>query len=171
MNVSFFYSLPDYSLHLYYFLLNISTATIRGKCIIPTAVPNAQIAQKSFNDGAQPRTDDFVVFQCQQHYKTDDPLTAVCGANGTWSRFPTCTRVVFCPLISDIANGQMIDKTWSRQSPQKGDTATFRCNEGAELRGNPLVVCKIDGTWSAMPTCESMSIVDIILYNYFKQLS
>ena len=57
---------------------------------------------------------------------------------------------VFCPNLTDPANGQV---TMPSNTPDSA--ATYTCNTGFMLFGNSMRTCQADGTWTGTePTCE-----------------
>ena len=60
-----------------------------------------------------------------------------------------CTAAFQCPVLFDIANGEV---EFSSRTP--GSTATYTCNFGFVLQGDEQRVCMENETWSGEPpTC------------------
>ena len=58
--------------------------------------------------------------------------------------------IVMCPALPDIDNGVV---SWTGLSP--GDVATYTCDSGFIIVGDPTRNCTNIGTWSGEePTCE-----------------
>ena len=111
--------------------------------------------------------------------------TRICRDNGTWSdEEPTCEckllsplhilflnmhlllyniyycLAIMCPPLPDIDNG-VVD--WSGLSP--GGVATYTCDPGFILVGEPTRICRDDGTWSGEePTCERKLLSPLHVY-------
>lgn len=54
--------------------------------------------------------------------------------------------IVGCPPLPNIANGVVVESGRST-----GDTATYSCNSGFELDGDPIRICQSNGVWSLSP--------------------
>ena len=74
--------------------------------------------------------------------------------------------IIMCPALPDPDNGMV---TWDNLAP--GGIATYTCDSGFILVGDPTRNCGSDGTWSGEePTCDRklLSIITacILLHNY-----
>ena len=74
--------------------------------------------------------------------------------------------MIMCPALPDIDNGMV---SWTGLSP--GDVATYTCDSGFILVGDPTRMCRDNGTWSGEePTCERKLLLPlyyiILLHNY-----
>ena len=67
---------------------------------------------------------------------------------------------IMCPPLPDIDNG-VVD--WSGVSP--GGVATYTCDPGFILVGEPTQICRDNGTWSdEEPTCECKLLSPLHVY-------
>ena len=106
-------------------------------------------------------------YTCNDSCELNGEPTRNCTYDGTWrGEEPTCERkllsplhmyrstictyccynyclAIMCPELPDIDNG-MVD--WSGLSP--GGVATYTCDPGFILVGDPTRICRDDGTWS-----------------------
>ena len=68
--------------------------------------------------------------------------------------------VIMCPPLPDNDNG-VVD--WSGLSP--GGVATYTCDPGFILVGDPTRICRDNGTWSGEePTCERKLLSPLHVY-------
>ena len=59
---------------------------------------------------------------------------------------------VQCNALSDPDNGAV-----NTTGTKVGDSATYSCDSGYELRGNTTVTCHLNGDWSeSPPICEGI---------------
>lgn len=94
-----------------------------------------------------------VIFQCHNGVS----ISASCEEGGYWSRGPP-----HCPLTNqscpphDFANGNITYSLSTAQNPRPlQSVAHFRCNDGFELMGAPVVVCEKGFKWSyRTPVCR-----------------
>ena len=76
------------------------------------------------------------------------------------SLHPTSFLVILCPSLPDIDNG-MVEV--SGLSP--GGVATYTCDPGFILVGDPTRICRDNGTWSGEePTCERKVLSPLHVY-------
>ena len=125
--------------------------------------------------------EDVATYTCDPGFILVGEPTRVCRDDETWSgEEPTCERkllsplhvycsttstycyclAIMCPPLPDIDNG-VVD--WSGLSP--GGVATYTCDPGFILVGEPTRICRDDGTWSdEEPTCECKLLSPLHVY-------
>ena len=70
------------------------------------------------------------------------------------------STAIMCPELPAIENGMV---SWSGLSP--GGVATYTCDDGFILVGDPTRICRDDGTWSGEePTCERKLLSPLHVY-------
>ncbi|XP_019620833.1 PREDICTED: uncharacterized protein LOC109467329 [Branchiostoma belcheri] len=113
-----------------------------NQCPLLTAPTNGAVTGTNFYQ-------DVATFTCDTGYNLVGSSTLTCQADATWSgATPTCTRNE-CPLLTAPTNGAMTGSNFYQ------DVATFTCNSGYNLVGNPTITCQADTTWSGtVPTCQ-----------------
>ncbi|XP_019616534.1 PREDICTED: uncharacterized protein LOC109464052 [Branchiostoma belcheri] len=86
-------------------------------------------------------------FRCNDGFHLIGPTQVTCQQNGQWSStVPTC-QVVTCPSPGLLANGDVQVVHPARVH----SVATFKCNQGFDLVGLPVISCGEDGRWSGPP--------------------
>ncbi|XP_078664132.1 P-selectin-like [Branchiostoma floridae x Branchiostoma belcheri] len=113
----------------------------RKECPLLTAPVDGAMSGSNFYQ-------DVLTFTCDPGYDLVGNPTIACQADATWSgTVPTCTRKE-CPLLSAPTNGAVTGSNFYQ------DVATFTCDTGYNLAGDPSLTCQADATWSAAaPTC------------------
>lgn len=116
-------------------------------CSAPT-IPEYGYAQGS----GDYKAGDVVQFNCNQGFMIDGQPIIVCQESGRWSGpVPKCVQACTYP-------GTTVGSTLT---PAKffyniGETVTFDCADGLELRGARMLRCQSDGMWSnTVPQCQS----------------
>uniref|UniRef100_A0A674AIS1 Sushi, von Willebrand factor type A, EGF and pentraxin domain-containing protein 1 n=1 Tax=Salmo trutta TaxID=8032 RepID=A0A674AIS1_SALTR len=98
-------------------------------CGAPTPVRHAQVVGEIFTFGSQIQ------------YSQSDSLS--CRSEGTWSKQSIRCRPA-------LLNGRV-----QEESLTTGRAVAFQCDKGYALKGDTLVVCMGDGTWSStFPVCQ-----------------
>ncbi|XP_067886734.1 sushi, von Willebrand factor type A, EGF and pentraxin domain-containing protein 1 isoform X1 [Heterodontus francisci] len=94
-----------------------------------------------------------VNYSCNNRYLIEGDLTRSCLANGSWSgKMPEC-RLVACPPLVDIPNGQIAGSEFTA-----GKEIGFNCKDGYLLYGAPSLMCQADGKWSdESPQCTPIN--------------
>lgn len=89
-------------------------------------------------------------YSCEDGHVLEGEVTRTCQMDETWSgAAPTC-RFVDCGGLSAPVEGMVdTDRT------SFGGTASYTCNPGHTLMGDPTRSCGADGAWTgAEPSCE-----------------
>uniref|UniRef100_UPI00398EE43F sushi, von Willebrand factor type A, EGF and pentraxin domain-containing protein 1 n=1 Tax=Pristiophorus japonicus TaxID=55135 RepID=UPI00398EE43F len=87
-----------------------------------------------------------VNYSCNNGFLMEGDLTRTCLANGSWSgEVPEC-RLVACPPLVDVLNGQITGSEFTH-----GKEIQFQCKDGYVLHGTLSLVCQADGKWSDEP--------------------
>ncbi|XP_078664131.1 CUB and sushi domain-containing protein 3-like [Branchiostoma floridae x Branchiostoma belcheri] len=113
----------------------------RKQCPLLTAPANGAMTGSNFYQ-------DVAQFTCDTGYDRVGNAAVTCQADATWSgNVPTCT-LKECPLLSAPTNGAMTGTNFYQ------DVATFTCDSGYDLVGNPILTCQADATWDlTVPIC------------------
>ncbi|XP_045540469.1 uncharacterized protein LOC106717941 [Papilio machaon] len=92
-----------------------------------------------------------ILVDCEQNYEFPSNNVAVNCNNGTWTQIPRCQPARCKKMPKFPRNGMVI-----APKTEHGMKARFRCKDGFELKGNPIVICSF-GNWSGeMPKCEEV---------------
>ncbi|XP_052767496.1 sushi, von Willebrand factor type A, EGF and pentraxin domain-containing protein 1-like isoform X2 [Mya arenaria] len=110
------------------------------------------VVENSSNNAAVQGTypvDYAVRFTCNVGHKPDGNVVTDCGGGG-WQGELHC-REVYCPAITAPDNGRIL----GAPSYKVGSYITFECNEGYELKGTSLLLCRTDLQFDkSPPVCE-----------------
>ncbi|XP_060586453.1 sushi, von Willebrand factor type A, EGF and pentraxin domain-containing protein 1-like, partial [Ruditapes philippinarum] len=73
----------------------------------------------------------------------------MCKGNETWSEIPDC-KLKDCGPPNNINNSKLtgLDKTTFNS------TFTVECEDGYNLKGESILQCQINGSWTKYPSCE-----------------
>ncbi|KAJ0171288.1 hypothetical protein K1T71_012838 [Dendrolimus kikuchii] len=94
---------------------------------------------------------EIILVDCEKNYEFPSNNVAVTCNNGTWSQIPRCQPARCKKMPKFPRNGMVI-----APKTEHGMKARFRCKDGFELKGNPIVVCSF-GNWSGeTPKCEEV---------------
>ncbi|CAH2986746.1 unnamed protein product [Chilo suppressalis] len=94
---------------------------------------------------------EIIVVDCEKNYEFPSNNAAVTCNNGTWTQIPRCQPARCKKMPRNPRNGMVL-----APKTEHGMKARFRCKDGFELRGNPIVVCSF-GNWSGeAPKCEEV---------------
>ncbi|XP_060807330.1 uncharacterized protein LOC106139408, partial [Amyelois transitella] len=94
---------------------------------------------------------EIIYVDCEKDYEFPSNNAAVTCNNGTWTQIPRCQPARCKKLPKNPRNGMVI-----APKTEHGMKARFRCKDGYELKGNPIVVCSF-GNWSGeAPKCEEV---------------
>ncbi|CAG4983211.1 unnamed protein product [Parnassius apollo] len=94
---------------------------------------------------------DVILVDCEKNYEFPSNNVAVNCNNGTWTQIPRCQPARCKKMPKYPRNGMVI-----APKTEHGMKARFRCKDGYELKGNPIVVCSF-GNWSGeTPRCEEV---------------
>ncbi|GAB1599431.1 hypothetical protein Ahia01_000220300, partial [Argonauta hians] len=100
--------------------------------------------QDSFPAGTELR------YECDSGYRSDGQERAMCREDGTWSGPNMFCTAKNCGFPGELVNGRREGNRF--RFPGK---VTYHCNEGYELRGQPVRECQANGVWSgSLPACK-----------------
>ncbi|XP_064877916.1 sushi, von Willebrand factor type A, EGF and pentraxin domain-containing protein 1-like isoform X4 [Oncorhynchus nerka] len=117
-------------------------------CGPPPSVENAEV--QTSDEAYQGN----VSYVCNPGLHLVGPQNLTCLANGTWSLpAPTCKVGQGCDIPKELLNGRVQEENLTT-----GRAVAFQCDKGYALKGDTLVVCMGDGTWSStFPFCQRVS--------------
>ena len=102
-----------------------------------------------------PEFQDVVVYRCETGYDLVGGNNATCGADGRWTRRPSCL-LVRCPPPESVPHG-----TYMPTGSTYGSVLRYACNRGYELHGDADHMCRANGSWSGqVPACRPISCRD-----------
>ncbi|XP_045762822.1 uncharacterized protein LOC123865673 [Maniola jurtina] len=94
---------------------------------------------------------EMIMVDCEKNYEFPSNQVAVSCNNGTWTQIPRC-QPARCKKMPKYPRFGMV----IAPKTEHGMKARFRCRDGYELKGNPIVVCSF-GVWSGeAPKCEEV---------------
>ncbi|XP_050712143.1 sushi, von Willebrand factor type A, EGF and pentraxin domain-containing protein 1-like isoform X3 [Eriocheir sinensis] len=89
-------------------------------------------------------------FQCEEGYQMDGPASLTCGGDGEWDGDTPQCQSSTCGELPSISNGFVEGGSLVRP----GEQVVLKCEVGYKLRGEPLITCQEDFTWSRpLPRC------------------
>ncbi|XP_046996037.1 sushi, von Willebrand factor type A, EGF and pentraxin domain-containing protein 1 [Schistocerca americana] len=90
------------------------------------------------------------IYTCHENYTLIGHERRVCGDNGSWSgKKPQCL-FDWCPEPPEVHGGSV-----EVSGQRAGSTATYTCQPGFILFGQPVLSCSLGGEWSGKaPTCK-----------------
>ncbi|KAI8119427.1 Locomotion-related protein Hikaru genki [Lucilia cuprina] len=112
---------------------------------------NPGAPQNGYAQGQAPyRAGDVVQFNCNPEYMMQGQPIIACQDNGRWSGgLPKCVQA--CSYPGTAISGHMSSVQFYYAI---GESITFTCDAGLELRGPKMVKCLKNGKWSgAIPQC------------------
>ncbi|XP_052851585.1 uncharacterized protein LOC128261770 isoform X2 [Drosophila gunungcola] len=122
---------------------------------LPTCVEvqcdNPGAPQNGYAQGSAPyRAGDVVQFNCNPEYMMQGQPIIACQDNGRWSGgLPKCVQA--CSYPGTVISGRMSSVKFYYAI---GESITFTCDAGLDLRGSKVLKCLKNGKWSsAIPTC------------------
>ncbi|XP_068084486.1 sushi, von Willebrand factor type A, EGF and pentraxin domain-containing protein 1 [Anabrus simplex] len=113
------------------------------------------VPENGYIQGSGPyKAGDVIQFNCNPDYMMEGQPIIACQENGRWSgTVPKCVQA--CSYPGTTISGRMSAVKFYYKI---GETITFTCDEGLELRGTPMLRCLRNGKWSnAIPTCVAAS--------------
>ncbi|GAB6024202.1 hypothetical protein CHUAL_008903 [Chamberlinius hualienensis] len=112
----------------------------------PPAVPENGYTQ---NSGIH-KAGDVVQYSCNQGYMMEGQAIIVCQENGRWSgAIPKCLQACTYPGTTIGGTISVVKFYYS-----VGESVTFECTKGLQLRGARMLRCQANGKWSnAIPLC------------------
>ncbi|XP_069194508.1 P-selectin isoform X2 [Procambarus clarkii] len=96
-----------------------------------------------------------VSYECSENWKLEGRIRRFCQENGTWvGESPKCVEV-FCPeLLTGLSDALSVVEGDRRV----GTIATYTCEKGRLLVGEPTRECRTHGIWTGtQPRCEWVS--------------
>ncbi|XP_021700723.1 sushi, von Willebrand factor type A, EGF and pentraxin domain-containing protein 1 [Aedes aegypti] len=115
--------------------------------------------QNGYAQGTPPyRAGDVVQFNCNPEYMMQGQPIIACQDNGRWSGgLPKCVQA--CSYPGTAISGRMSSVKFYYSI---GESITFTCDNGLELRGAKMLKCLKNGKWSnAIPTCVNPDAVNV----------
>uniref|UniRef100_A0A182QAR0 Sushi domain-containing protein n=1 Tax=Anopheles farauti TaxID=69004 RepID=A0A182QAR0_9DIPT len=115
--------------------------------------------QNGYAQGTPPyRAGDVVQFNCNPEYMMQGQPIIACQDNGRWSGgLPKCVQA--CSYPGTAISGRMSSVKFYYSI---GESITFTCDAGLELRGAKMLKCLKNGKWSnAIPTCVNPDAVHV----------
>lgn len=109
----------------------------RINCGPPPTVSDADISGNNFF------FQDVVTYTCHSGYKIRGDATIVCGSNAKWSSYVTRCELITCGEPLEIPNARV-----SVSGHRSNALATYVCNNGYTMVGDPKAVCTNTGVWS-----------------------
>jgi hypothetical protein len=128
---------------------NRTWSGVMPKCVAVECSPPANISNGSVHVGRL-HVGDQVTFQCQEYYELVGSNISQCQPNRTWSGLlPECVRIQCSqPVNISFGSVQLVSGTYVQ------DEAVYRCLFGYELKGNEVITCLSNKTWSGtLPRC------------------
>ncbi|XP_077973714.1 sushi, von Willebrand factor type A, EGF and pentraxin domain-containing protein 1-like isoform X2 [Styela clava] len=94
-----------------------------------------------------------VVFSCNEGFDLVGKEVISCDSTGNWTaNTPVCVRRL-CEQVPSIKHGI---PSANLIFPRYEDEVQFKCIEGYEIRGNPVITCQANGTWTSVPRCRTI---------------
>lgn len=116
---------------------------------------NPGAPHNGYFQGSPPyRAGDVVQFNCNPEYMMQGQPIIACQDSGRWSGgLPKCVQA--CSYPGTTISGRMSSVKFYYAI---GESITFTCDAGLELRGAKMLKCMKNGKWSnAIPTCVSLN--------------
>ncbi|KAK9874005.1 hypothetical protein WA026_002356 [Henosepilachna vigintioctopunctata] len=128
------------------------------RCLAPCVVPHVsqgRVILVSKNDTAPSSTvvihGEELIVECDTQYEFLGSLSPVTCNNGTWTQIPKCEPARCKQLPKPPKNGMVIAPKMEHSMK-----ARFKCKDGFELKGEPLINCSF-GNWTGeIPKCEEV---------------
>ncbi|XP_055918542.1 sushi, von Willebrand factor type A, EGF and pentraxin domain-containing protein 1-like, partial [Eupeodes corollae] len=114
--------------------------------------------ENGYAQGSAPyRAGDVVQLNCNPEFMMQGQPIIACQDSGRWSGgLPKCVQA--CSYPGTVISGRMSSVKFYYTI---GESITFSCDVGLELRGATMVKCLKNGKWSnAIPTCISLETVN-----------
>ncbi|XP_045205733.2 CUB and sushi domain-containing protein 3-like [Mercenaria mercenaria] len=94
--------------------------------------------------------EDEMIFRCDTGYTLFGKAVVVCQKDGTWSDYEHNCTIKDCGQLLPPTNGTILISSTTYLS-----TAEFQCNEGYDLNGDSIFLCRDDGLWNGTtPFCK-----------------
>lgn len=114
--------------------------------------------ENGYAQGSAPyRAGDVVQLNCNPEFMMQGQPIIACQDSGRWSGgLPKCVQA--CSYPGTVISGRMSSVKFYYTI---GESITFSCEVGLELRGATMVKCLKNGKWSnAIPTCTSLEALN-----------
>uniref|UniRef100_H2Z7B0 Sushi domain-containing protein n=1 Tax=Ciona savignyi TaxID=51511 RepID=H2Z7B0_CIOSA len=104
-------------------------------------------------------------YSCNTGYRLDGPQVITCFSNGRWSNTPPTCVGITCLQLPSLDNGSFFPEL---QRPYDVNSVVrYRCDNGYQLSGGPVIRCNSDGLWSEQPpTCTEIKCRDPLEINH-----
>lgn len=120
--------------------------------------------ENGYAQGSAPyRAGDVVQLNCNPEFMMQGQPIIACQESGRWSGgLPKCVQA--CSYPGTVISGRMSSVKFYYTI---GESITFSCDVGLELRGATMVKCLKNGKWStAIPTCASLEVSNKTILNF-----
>ncbi|XP_051818518.1 sushi, von Willebrand factor type A, EGF and pentraxin domain-containing protein 1 [Antechinus flavipes] len=118
------------------------------KCETPIQFKNGRVEYE--NNTAGPR----VIYSCNKGYNLEGETVAECTENGSWSHPTPFCKANPCPVPFVIPENALL----SEKEFYVGQNVSIKCREGYLLRGQAVITCNPDETWTPTSAkCEKIS--------------
>uniref|UniRef100_A0A8C3NG23 Sushi, von Willebrand factor type A, EGF and pentraxin domain-containing protein 1 n=1 Tax=Geospiza parvula TaxID=87175 RepID=A0A8C3NG23_GEOPR len=121
---------------------------IQTRCKIPVSLLNGKAIYENNTVGST------VTYLCERGYSLEGEPAAECTRDGRWSNpLPLC-KPNPCPVPFIIPENALL----SEVDFHVGQNVSIRCREGYQLKGQSVITCNADETWTpATAKCEKIS--------------
>uniref|UniRef100_A0A8C9NBQ1 Sushi, von Willebrand factor type A, EGF and pentraxin domain-containing protein 1 n=1 Tax=Serinus canaria TaxID=9135 RepID=A0A8C9NBQ1_SERCA len=118
------------------------------RCKIPVSLLNGKAIYENNTVGST------VTYLCERGYSLEGEPAAECTRDGRWSNpLPLC-KPNPCPVPFIIPENALL----SEVDFHVGQNVSIRCREGYQLKGQSVITCNADETWTpATAKCEKIS--------------
>ncbi|KAK2521486.1 Svep1 [Columba livia] len=120
----------------------------RVSCGPPDVIENGSVQGEEFLFGSE------VFYSCDTGFELQGPSRRICHVDKKWSpSAPSCTPNP-CPVPFVIPENALL----SEVDFYVGQNISIRCREGYQLKGQSVITCNADETWTpATAKCEKIS--------------
>uniref|UniRef100_A0A8C3EX58 Sushi, von Willebrand factor type A, EGF and pentraxin domain-containing protein 1 n=1 Tax=Corvus moneduloides TaxID=1196302 RepID=A0A8C3EX58_CORMO len=121
---------------------------VQTRCKIPVSLLNGKAMYENNTVGST------VTYACERGYSLEGEPAAECTRDGRWSNpLPLC-KPNPCPVPFVIPENALL----SEVDFHVGQNVSIRCREGYQLKGQSVITCNADETWTpATAKCEKIS--------------
>ncbi|KAH0517158.1 Sushi, von Willebrand factor type A, EGF and pentraxin domain-containing protein 1 [Microtus ochrogaster] len=119
-----------------------------NRCEAPAEFLNGEAVLDNTTSGPS------LLFSCHRGYTLEGSPEAHCTENGTWSHLVPLCKPNPCPVPFVIPENALL----SEREFHVGQNVSVKCREGFLLRGNGVITCNPDETWTQTNAkCEKIS--------------